>query len=73
MDNDFQNKRNLLLAPYYNQEYIDGINAYARMDVQANSISGKSLENLFLKSFNITPIPGFYSLSNLLQQRRNVE
>lgn len=59
MDNDFQNKRNLLLAPYYNSEYIDGINAYAGMDVQARFQFRQRLGDLFLKSFNITPIRDF--------------
>ena len=59
MDNDFQNKRNLLLAPYYSQEYIDGINAYATMDAQDQFLFRQKLENLFLKSFNITPIRDF--------------
>ncbi|MDQ0915562.1 hypothetical protein [Paenibacillus sp. V4I5] len=59
MDNDFQNKRNLLLAPYYSQEYIDGINVYATMDEQAQFLFRQKLENLFLKIFNITPIRDF--------------
>jgi two-component system sensor histidine kinase YesM len=59
MDNDFQNKRNLLLAPYYNQEYIDGINAYATMDEQAQFLFRQKIGDLFLKSFNITPIRDF--------------
>ncbi|OAS17979.1 cache domain-containing sensor histidine kinase [Paenibacillus oryzisoli] len=79
MDNDFQNKRNLLLAPYFNQEYIDGINAYARMDVQAKFQFKQKLGDLFLKSFNITPIPGFirfqiyYSNGELLNASDNLK
>lgn len=59
MDNDFQNKRNLLLAPYFSQEYIDGINAYATMDKQDQFLFRQKIGNLFLKSFNITPIKDF--------------
>lgn len=59
MDNDFQNKRNLLLAPYYSEEYIDGINAYATMDEQDQFLFRQKLGNLFLKIFNITPIKDF--------------
>ncbi|MFC4600974.1 cache domain-containing sensor histidine kinase [Cohnella hongkongensis] len=59
MDNDFRSKRNLLLAPYYDQEYIDGINAYPEMSEQNQFLFRQKLENLFLKSFNATPIRGF--------------
>ncbi|WP_235941283.1 cache domain-containing sensor histidine kinase [Paenibacillus puerhi] len=59
MDNDFQNKRNLLLAPYYSQEYIDGINAYPTMDDQERFVFRRKLGDLYLKSFNITPIRDF--------------
>jgi two-component system sensor histidine kinase YesM len=59
MDNDFQNKRNLLLAPYFSQEYIDGINAYATMDKQDQFLFRQKIGNLFQKSFNITPIRDF--------------
>ena len=59
MDNDFRSKRNLLLAPYYDQEYIDGINAYPEMSEQNQFLFRQKLENLYLKSFNATPIRGF--------------
>ncbi len=59
MDNDFRSKRNLLLAPYYDQEYIDGINAYPEMSEQNQFLFRQKLENLNLKSFNATPIRGF--------------
>ncbi|XID93133.1 sensor histidine kinase [Paenibacillaceae bacterium WGS1546] len=59
MDNDFRSKRNLLLAPYYDQEYIDGINAYPEMSEQNKFLFRQKLENLYLKSFNATPIRGF--------------
>lgn len=59
LDNDFRNKRNLLLAPYYETEYIDGINAYPEMDARNQFLFRQKLENLYLKSFNATPISGF--------------
>ncbi|MBN2979932.1 cache domain-containing sensor histidine kinase [Cohnella algarum] len=59
LNNDFRSKRNLLLAPYYDQEYIDGINAYPEMTDQEKFRYQQKLENLFLKSFNATPIRGF--------------
>ncbi|MDG0813328.1 cache domain-containing sensor histidine kinase [Cohnella rhizosphaerae] len=59
MDNDFHSKRNLLLAPYYDQQYIDGINAYAEMSEQRKFMFRQNLVNLYLKSFNATPIRGF--------------
>jgi two-component system sensor histidine kinase YesM len=77
MDNDFHNKRNLLLAPYYNQEYIDSINAYPAMDSRQQFLFRQSLGDLFLKSFNITPIPDFirfqiyYSNGELLNASDN--
>ncbi|MZQ83700.1 HAMP domain-containing protein [Paenibacillus sp. 5J-6] len=77
MDNDFHNKRNLLLAPYYNQEYIDNINAYPTMDSQNKFLFRQKLGDLFLKSFNITPIPDFirfqiyYSDGELLNSSDN--
>ncbi|WP_436243033.1 cache domain-containing sensor histidine kinase [Paenibacillus sp. LjRoot56] len=77
MDNDFHNKRNLLLAPYYNQEYIDNINAYPTMDNQNKFLFGQKLGDLFSKSFNITPIPDFirfqiyYSNGELLNSSDN--
>lgn len=72
MDNDFHSKRNLLLAPYYDQQYIDGINAYAEMSEQQKFLFRQNLVNLYLKSFNATPIRGFsrfqiyYSTGELL-------
>lgn len=77
MDNDFHNKRNLLLAPYYTQEYIDNINAYPTMDNQNKFLFRQKLGDLFLKSFNITPIPDFirfqiyYSDGELLNSSDN--
>jgi two-component system sensor histidine kinase YesM len=77
MDNDFHNKRNLLLAPYYNQEYIDNINAYPAMDSQNKFLFRQKLGDLFLKSFNITPIADFirfqifYSNGELLNSSDN--
>ncbi|MDR6878708.1 sensor histidine kinase [Bacillus sp. 3255] len=77
MDNEFHNKRNLLLAPYYNQEYIDNINAYPAMDSQNKFLFRQKLGDLFLKSFNITPIPDFvrfqiyYSNGELLNSSDN--
>ncbi|BFT75331.1 sensor histidine kinase [Paenibacillus sp. P36] len=77
MDNDFHNKRNLLLAPYYTQEYIDNINAYPTMDSQNKFLFRQKLGDLFLKSFNITPIPDFirfqiyYSDGELLNSSDN--
>ncbi|MGG1518612.1 sensor histidine kinase [Paenibacillus oryzisoli] len=77
MDNDFHNKRNLLLAPYYNQEYIDNINAYPGMDSQNKFLFRQKLGDLFLKGFNITPIPDFirfqiyYSNGELLNSSDN--
>ncbi|RTE11498.1 sensor histidine kinase [Paenibacillus whitsoniae] len=77
MDNDFHNKRNLLLAPYYNQEYIDNINAYPGMDNQNKFLFRQKLGDLFLKGFNITPIPDFirfqiyYSNGELLNSSDN--
>lgn len=59
MDNDFHSKRNILLAPYYTQEYIDGINAYREMSEEDKFLFRQELGNLFLKSFNITPIRDF--------------
>ncbi|MBB6635084.1 cache domain-containing sensor histidine kinase [Cohnella thailandensis] len=72
VDNDFHSKRNLLLAPYYDQEYIDGINAYSEMSAEQKFLFRQDLVNLYLKSFNATPIRGFnrfqiyYSTGELL-------
>ncbi|MDQ1913641.1 sensor histidine kinase [Paenibacillus sp. GD4] len=59
LDNEFHNKRNVLLAPYYSQEYIDSINAYATMEDQTKFLFRRQLGDLFLKGFTITPIPDF--------------
>ncbi|MBB6735956.1 cache domain-containing sensor histidine kinase [Cohnella zeiphila] len=59
MDNDFHSKRNMLLAPYYEAEYTDGISAYPEMTDQQKFLFRQKLVNLFLKSFNITPIQDF--------------
>jgi len=59
MDNDFRNKRYLLLAPYYDQRYIDGINDYDEMAEQEKFLFRQRLGDLYLKSFNTTPIEGF--------------
>lgn len=72
VDNDFHSKRNLLLAPYYDQEYIDGINSYSEMNDEQRFRFRQDLVNLYLKSFNATPIRGFkrfqiyYSTGELL-------
>ena len=77
MDNDFHNKRNLLLAPYTNQEYIDSINAYLTMGNQEKFLFRQKLGDLFLKSFNTTPIRDFirfqiyYSNGELLNSSDN--
>lgn len=79
MDNDFYNKRNVLLAPYYSQEMIDGINGYSSMKEQARFVFRQELGNLFLKSFNITPIRDFvrfqiyYSDGELLTSSDNLK
>jgi two-component system, sensor histidine kinase YesM len=59
LDNELHNKRNLLLAPYHSREYIDSINAYATMGGQEKFLLRQQLSDLFLKSFNTTPIPDF--------------
>lgn len=59
MDNDFHSKRNMLLAPYFEAEYTDGISAYPEMTDQQKFLFRQKLVNLFLKSFNITPIQDF--------------
>lgn len=59
MDNDFHNKRYLLLAPYYNQQYIDGINAYTSMNDEAKFLFRRSLGDLYLRIYNTTPIRDF--------------
>jgi two-component system sensor histidine kinase YesM len=59
MDNDFHSKRNLLLAPYNDQMYIDGINRYSDMNDQEKFQFRQRLGDLYLKSFNVTPIRDF--------------
>ena len=59
MDNDFHNKRYLLLAPYYNQQYMEGINAYPSMNDEAKFLFRRSLGDLYLKVYNTTPIRDF--------------
>ncbi|MFC5704025.1 sensor histidine kinase [Cohnella faecalis] len=59
MDNDFHSKRNLLLAPYNDQAYIDGINRYADMSDQEKFLFRQRIGDLYLKSFNVTPIRDF--------------
>ncbi|WNS46667.1 sensor histidine kinase [Paenibacillus sp. MMS20-IR301] len=59
MDNDMHNKRNLLLSPYYNQQYIDDINAYASLGSESRFVINQSFEDLYLKTFNTTPITDF--------------
>lgn len=77
LDNDFHNKRNVLLAPYYSEAMIDGINDYASMKEQSRFLFRQELGNLFLKSFNITPIRDFvrfqiyYSDGELLSSSDN--
>ena len=77
IDNDFQNKRNLLLAPYTNKEYIDSINNYMKMGNQEKFLFRQKLGDLFLKSFNTTPIRDFirfqiyYSNGELLNSSDN--
>lgn len=63
MDNDLHSKRNLLLASYYSQDYIDDINAYLTMGNQAQFLFRQRLGDLYLKSFNITPIRDFVRFS----------
>ncbi|ASA21373.1 sensor histidine kinase [Paenibacillus donghaensis] len=77
MDNDMHNKRNLLLSPYYNQQYIDDINAYASMNSESRFVIGQSFEDLYLKTFNTTPITDFvrfriyYSTGEMLSSSNN--
>lgn len=77
LDNDLHSKRNLLLAPYYYQEYIDSINAYSRMDPESKFLFRQNIGNLYLKSFNTTPIRDFvrfeiyYSNGELLNDSDN--
>ncbi|QJD81983.1 sensor histidine kinase [Cohnella herbarum] len=59
MDNDFHSKRNLMLAPYTDSEYIDGINRYEDMSDQEKFQFRQNIGDLYLKSFNVTPIRDF--------------
>lgn len=59
LDNDLHSKRNLLLAPYYDRQYIDGINAYPELDSNHQFVFRQSLVEIFLKFFNTTPITDF--------------
>lgn len=59
MDNDFRAKRYLLLAPYYEEQYIDDINAYSDMTESERFRFSQRIGDLYLKSFNTTPIDGF--------------
>jgi len=59
MDNDFRAKRYLLLAPYYEEQYIDDINAYRDMNETERFRFRQRIGDLYLKSFNTTPIEGF--------------
>lgn len=59
MDNDFRSKRYLLLAPYYEKQYIDDINAYSGMSETEKFRFSQRIGDLYLKSFNTTPIDGF--------------
>jgi two-component system sensor histidine kinase YesM len=59
MDNDFHSKRNLLLAAYGEQTYIDGINLYPEMSDRERFQFKQRIGDLYLKSFNVTPIRDF--------------
>ena len=59
MNNDFRAKRYLLLAPYYEEQYIDDINAYRYMNESEKFRFKQRIGDLYLKSFNTTPIEGF--------------
>ncbi|MRN52210.1 sensor histidine kinase [Paenibacillus monticola] len=77
MDNDMHSKRNLLLSPYYNQQYIDDINAYASMSSESKFVIRQSFEDLYLKTFNTTPITDFvrfriyYSTGEMMSSSNN--
>lgn len=77
MDNDMHSKRNLLLSPYYNQQYIDDINAYASMNSESKFVIRQSFEDLYLKTFNTTPITDFvrfriyYSTGEMMSSSNN--
>ncbi|MCA0755717.1 sensor histidine kinase [Paenibacillus sp. N4] len=72
MDNDFHSKRNLLLAAYNEQSYIDGINLYPELSDRERFQFRQRIGDLYLKSFNVTPIRDFirfqiyYSTGELL-------
>ncbi len=59
MDNDFHSKRNLLLASYNDPSYVDGINRYPEMSDKERFEFRQRIGDLYLKSFNVTPIRDF--------------
>ncbi|SFE27646.1 Sensor histidine kinase YesM [Paenibacillus algorifonticola] len=59
MDNDFHSKRNLLLASYNEQSYIDGVNRYTELSDRERFLFRQKIGDLYLKSFNVTPIRDF--------------
>lgn len=59
MDNDFHSKRNLLLASYNEQSYIDGVNRYPELSDRERFLFRQKISDLYLKSFNVTPIRDF--------------
>ncbi|QMV42835.1 sensor histidine kinase [Cohnella cholangitidis] len=59
IDNDFHSKRNLLLAPYTDSEYVDGINRYEDMSDKEKFLFRQNIGDLYLRSFNVTPIRDF--------------
>jgi two-component system, sensor histidine kinase YesM len=77
MNNELHSKRNLLLAPYNNPDFIDSINAYPVMSDQEKFLFRQNLGNLYLKTFNTTPIRDFqrfeirYSNGELLNDSDN--
>lgn len=59
IDNDFHNKRNLLLAPYYYSDYIENINIYSSLNEQDQYLFKRQLGDLYLKTFHTTPTVDF--------------
>lgn len=85
LDQDFHRKRDLLLAPYYEAEYLTGIARYPAMSESERYLFQQALGDLYLMNFYVSPRPDFvrftvydangemmYTSGNKEIERRNV-
>lgn len=85
LDQEFHRKRDQLLAPYYQADYLTGIALYPGMNPGERYMFQQALGNLYLKTFYVSPRPDFvrftvydaqgnmmYTSGNREIERRNV-